>query len=89
MLRVQIDHDLCQGHGRCYDLAPGVFGEDEDGYSVLQCAGGRVPADLEAAARLAVANCPEEALSIQELSSRELPTDEPSAHELSQEEVAR
>ena len=66
MLRVQIDPELCQGHGRCYDLAPDVFGEDEDGYSVLLCDGGRVPAELEDDARLAVANCPEEALSVEE-----------------------
>jgi ferredoxin len=67
MLRVQIDAELCQGHGRCYDLAPDVFGEDEDGYAVLLCDGGRVPADLGDDARLAVANCPEEALSTVEV----------------------
>jgi ferredoxin len=65
-MRVQIDAELCQGHGRCYDLAPDVFGEDEDGYAVLLCEGGRVPAGHEADARLAVANCPEEALSVAE-----------------------
>jgi ferredoxin len=65
-VNVQIDAELCQGHGRCYDLAPKVFGEDEDGYAVLLCDGGAVPPDLEDDARLAVANCPEEALSLVE-----------------------
>jgi ferredoxin len=65
-MRVQIDSELCQGHGRCYDLAPDVFGEDEDGYAVLLSDEGRVPPALEDDARLAVANCPEEALSLVE-----------------------
>ena len=72
MLRVQIDAELCQGHGRCYDLAPDVFGEDEDGYAVLLCDGGRVPDGLAEDARLAVANCPEEALSLHEMSAEEV-----------------
>jgi ferredoxin len=65
-MRVQIDAALCQGHGRCYDLAPDVFGEDDDGYAVLLCDGGVVPRELEDDARLAVANCPEEALAVEE-----------------------
>ena len=65
-MKVQIDAELCQGHGRCYDLAPKVFGEDEDGYAVLLRDGGAVPPELEDDARLAVANCPEEALSLVE-----------------------
>ena len=31
-MKVQINPELCQGHGRCYDLAPGLFGDDEEGY---------------------------------------------------------
>ena len=34
-MRVSIDSATCQGHGRCYDLAPDLFGEDEEGYAVL------------------------------------------------------
>ena len=64
-MKVQIDAELCQGHGRCYDLAPKVFGEDEDGYAVL-LRDGDVPPELDDDARLAVANCPEEALSLVE-----------------------
>ena len=32
LVKVKIDAGLCQGHGRCSDLAPGLFGEDEEGY---------------------------------------------------------
>jgi ferredoxin len=31
-MKVQIDPGLCQGHGRCYDLAPDLFGADDEGY---------------------------------------------------------
>jgi ferredoxin len=67
-MRVAIDSALCQGHGRCYDLAPDLFGEDEDGYSTLTAAtaGGQVPPGREDDARLAAANCPESAIAVTE-----------------------
>ena len=67
-MRVQIDPALCQGHGRCYDLAPDLFGEDDDGYSTLTplTADGRVPSGREDDARLAAANCPESAIAVTE-----------------------
>jgi ferredoxin len=64
-MRVLIDHDRCQGHGRCYDLAPDLFGEDEDGYGVV-LGDGRVPPGREEDARLAEANCPEAAVELVE-----------------------
>jgi ferredoxin len=60
-MRVRIDKALCQGHGRCYDLAPEVFGEDEDGYGTV-LGDGRVPPGHAEDAELAVANCPEQAV---------------------------
>ena len=62
-MRVVVDRDLCTGHGRCYDLAPAVFGADDDGYTVLLFEDD-LPSELEAAARTATLNCPEDALSI-------------------------
>ena len=62
-MRVLINHDRCQGHGRCYDLAPDLFGEDEDGYGVV-LGDGRVPPGREEDARLARANCPEAAVEL-------------------------
>ncbi|WP_049569947.1 ferredoxin [Nonomuraea sp. SBT364] len=60
-MKVQINVDRCQGHGRCYDLAPALFGEDDEGYGTVP-ADGVVPPGREHEARLAVANCPENAV---------------------------
>jgi ferredoxin len=62
-VKVKIDPERCQGHGRCYDLAPGLFGEDEEGYGQV-VGDGVVPPEEEQAARLAAANCPERAIEI-------------------------
>jgi ferredoxin len=64
-VKVQINSALCQGHGRCYDLAPGLFGEDDEGYGAVP-GDGTVPAGQEQDARLAVANCPEYAVQLLE-----------------------
>jgi ferredoxin len=64
-VRLQISAELCQGHGRCYDLVPDLFGEDDEGYGQV-LGDGVVPAGAERAARLAVANCPERAITLVE-----------------------
>jgi ferredoxin len=64
-VKVQINSARCQGHGRCYDLAPGLFGEDEEGFGQV-LGDGVVPPGREREARLAVANCPERAVEIVE-----------------------
>ena len=33
---VSVDMKLCVGHGRCYELAPDIFDEDEAGYCTLR-----------------------------------------------------
>jgi ferredoxin len=64
-VKVHIDSGRCQGHGRCYDLAPGLFGDDDEGYGQV-LGDGIVPPGEEKAARLAVANCPERAIDLLE-----------------------
>ncbi len=64
-MRVRLDSEKCQGHGRCYALAPDLFESDDEGYSVLKITGD-VPAELEEAARLAADNCPEFAIELDE-----------------------
>jgi ferredoxin len=64
-VKVQINPERCQGHGRCYDLAPGLFGEDDEGYGTVP-GDGTVPPGQEQAARLAELNCPEHAIELQE-----------------------
>jgi ferredoxin len=60
-MKVQINPELCQGHGRCYDLAPGLFGADDEGYGQV-LGGGVVPPGAEDDANLAALNCPEQAI---------------------------
>jgi ferredoxin len=64
-VKVQIDAGLCQGHGRCYDLAPGLFSDDPEGYGEV-LADGVVPAGLQDDARRAALNCPEHAIGVVE-----------------------
>jgi ferredoxin len=60
-VRLHIDSARCQGHGRCYDLAPDLFGEDDEGYGKV-LGDGLVPPEQEA--RRAVINCPERAIEL-------------------------
>ena len=62
-MRVLIDPERCQGHGRCYDLAPSLFGDDEEGYGQV-LGDGTVSPEQEREARLAVVNCPEHAIEV-------------------------
>ena len=64
-MRIAYDRDRCQGHNRCYALAPELFDVDDDGYAVLLVTGD-VPADLEGKARLCADNCPEFAIEVVE-----------------------
>ena len=62
-MRVLVDGDKCQGHGRCYALAPELFESDDFGNAVV-VGNGVVPEGMEDRARLAVDNCPEYAIDI-------------------------
>jgi ferredoxin len=65
VVKVSIDAERCQGHGRCFSLAPALFDSDEIGNGVV-IGDGSVSADLVDLARLAQSNCPEHAISIEE-----------------------
>ncbi len=64
-MRVQLDSGKCQGHNRCYALAPELFDVDDYGQAVLLI-DGELPDNLHDKARLAAANCPEYAITIME-----------------------
>ena len=64
-MRIKYERDACQGHNRCYLLAPEVFDVDDEGYAVLRIEGD-VPSELEEKARLAADNCPEYAITIED-----------------------
>ncbi len=66
--RIEVDRDLCQGHGVCESEAPGVFEVSKAGdLTVVQHSPGD---DRRAEVEMAVKYCPTHALSI---------VDEPSA----------
>jgi ferredoxin len=62
-VKVAVDADRCQGHNRCFALVPELFDVDDYGQAVVR-GDGAVPADLVERVRLAVANCPEYAISL-------------------------
>jgi ferredoxin len=72
-IRVEVDGERCQGHNRCYALAPEVFDVDDYGNAVVR-GDGSVSADLDDTdlpnadlvnrVRLAAANCPEYAITV-------------------------
>jgi ferredoxin len=61
---VRVDLDLCVGHGRCYALAPDVFGADDYGHCEILVS--EVEGALADQARIGVENCPERAIFLEE-----------------------
>jgi ferredoxin len=64
VVKLRIDPERCTGHGRCYDLAPELFAADDDGHGLVQV--DEPDASHLAAARLAVNNCPEQAVILED-----------------------
>lgn len=64
-MKIKYDRSACQGHNRCYMLAPELFDTDDEGYAIPLIEGD-IPVELEHKARLAADNCPEFAIEIQE-----------------------
>lgn len=61
-MKVTVDPDLCQGHARCWQICPEVFGLDDEGHAAVTAAD--VPADVADKVREAVRNCPERAIAV-------------------------
>ncbi len=59
---VNIDFGLCQGHGRCYEIAPDVFEDDERGYGSVRTP--LVAADQRDVVEAALRACPEHAITL-------------------------
>ncbi len=64
-MRIIIDADKCQGHNRCYAIAPELVDVDDMGMAFVLI-DDEVPEALHEKARLIVANCPEFAITIEE-----------------------
>jgi ferredoxin len=65
-MRLSVDETRCTGHGRCYDAAPGLLSDDEEGFVTLRGQSMDLPPDRLGQARLAVAACPERAVRLEE-----------------------
>ena len=63
-MRIVLDAERCQGHGRCYSLAPDLFDSDDLGHCVLLV--DEVPSGRQDDARSGADNCPEQALTIED-----------------------
>jgi ferredoxin len=64
-LKVRVDRERCQGHARCFALAPELFELDNLG-NAHAVGDGVVPPALADKASLAQANCPELAIELVE-----------------------
>ena len=64
-MKIRVDDSRCEGHGRCYSIAPELLEADEigNGHAIGD---GTVPPELEEKARRAALNCPERAVLIEE-----------------------
>lgn len=61
-MRVLVQAERCQGHGRCFIECPQVFGSDAEGFATVAIA--EPGAELTSAVRRAADSCPERAISI-------------------------
>ena len=64
-MKIQVDSDKCEGHSRCYALAPDLVDVDDLG-NAFELNDGVVPAGMEERAQLIIDNCPEYAIEIVE-----------------------
>ncbi len=62
-MKIHVNREKCQGHNRCYALAPELIDVDDLG-NAFEIDDGVVPAELEDKARLVVDNCPEYAIEL-------------------------
>jgi ferredoxin len=67
-MTVSIDEQRCFGHGRCYETAPELFGDDCLGYGIVKGDGQVEPGQIERA-KLAARLCPERAVLFTESSA--------------------
>ena len=62
-MKIKLDLDKCQGHGRCYSLAPDLFDSDDLGNAVVLVEG-ELTDEQVVQATLAAKNCPEYAIEV-------------------------
>lgn len=60
-----VDPNRCQGHARCWALAPETFGIDDEGYAFILP--GREGSYDEENVQKAIRNCPERTITVREV----------------------
>lgn len=63
-MRVQVNHDMCEGHGKCEMTAPEVFELRDDDLSYVKL--DPVPEELREKVERAIRLCPRQAISVVE-----------------------
>lgn len=64
-MKIRVDAERCEGHNRCYAVAPDLFEVDDYGQATALNDGVIAEGDKDAA-MLAVDNCPEHAVEVVE-----------------------
>lgn len=63
MMKIKVTRERCQGHARCWSMAPDLFELDEEGYIIP---GDKIIAsEDEQRASRAARSCPERALAVE------------------------
>ncbi|MFV0459255.1 MAG: ferredoxin [Actinomycetales bacterium] len=64
-MQITIKADRCQGHGRCYSVAPTLLSDADDGSVAQKGQTWTVPDGLQAEAEEAADACPETAIVLE------------------------
>lgn len=59
-MRVEVDHDRCEGNAVCVGIAPDLFDLDDEDYAIVKA--DPVPDGQEELAEQSIAECPRAAL---------------------------
>jgi ferredoxin len=61
-VRVEVNMNICEGHGQCNAVAPEVYDLDDGGYCLIH--NPEVPSDLESEAQAGARACPVQAITV-------------------------
>lgn len=61
-MRVEVDPNVCEGHGQCNAVAPEVYDLDDGGYCLIR--NPEVTPDLEPQAEAGAQACPVQAITV-------------------------
>ncbi|MGH3873205.1 MAG: ferredoxin [Pseudonocardiaceae bacterium] len=61
-MRVEVDPNICEGHGQCNAVAPEVYDLDDGGYCLIR--NPEIAPDLETQAEEGARSCPVQAITV-------------------------